>query len=107
MEEKNAPDSAEIQTSKDMLKALRQEFAVFGDFKPLAIGIDKQLMALRPDFSKKLLRPAMGLHTRSIPYLKSLQSAEVRFNLDGSPADPVSPAQRELASQTLRAAISR
>jgi len=102
MEEKNAPDSAEIQTSKDMLKALRQEFAVFGDFKPLAIGIDKQLMALRPDFSKKLLRPAMGLHTRSIPYLKSLQSAEVRFNLDGSPADPVSPAQRELASQTLR-----
>ena len=83
MEEKNAPDSAEIQTSKDMLKALRQEFAVFGDFKPLAIGIDKQLMALRPDFSKKLLRPAMGLHTRSIPYLKSLQSRNGRVKPTG------------------------
>ena len=67
MEEKNAPDSAEIQTSKDMLKALRQEFAVFGDFKPLAIGIDKQLMALRPDFSKKLHRPGGPVRSARVP----------------------------------------
>lgn len=95
-------ESAELRTVKDMLRALREAFPVFAEHKPLAIGIDKQAMAIRPDFDKKLLRPAIGFHTRSIPYLKTLQNALHRFNIDGTSADPVTPAQRELAAQQLR-----
>ena len=51
--------STEIRSAKEMLKALRAAFPVFAEFKPLAIGIDKQVMAARPEFAKKLLRPAM------------------------------------------------
>ncbi|WP_079433973.1 ProQ/FINO family protein [Zoogloea sp. LCSB751] len=94
--------SAELLTVKDMLRALREAFPVFADNKPLAIGIDKQAMAIRPDFDKKLLKPAIGLHTRSISYLKALQNATHRFNIDGTSADPVTPAQQELAAQQLR-----
>lgn len=95
-------ESAELRTVKDMLRALREAFPVFAECKPLAIGIDKQAMAIRPDFDKKLLRPAIGLHTRSISYLKTLQNATHRLNIDGTSADPVTPAQRELAAQQLR-----
>ena len=94
--------STEIRSAKEMLKALRAAFPVFAEFKPLAIGIDKQVMAARPEFAKKLLRPAMGFHTRSIPYLKAMQSASNRFNLDGTPSDAVTDEQRDHAAQLLR-----
>ncbi len=102
MEEPTQQEAAVLPTSKDMLKALRKEFPVFGDFKPLAIGIDKQLMAQRPDLDKKRLKAAMRFHTQSIPYLKALQNAETRFNLDGTPSAPVTAEQHELATQKLR-----
>lgn len=89
------------QTAKGLLKALQQEFPVFGDCLPMAIGIDKQLMALRPEISRKLLRSALGMHAKSLRYLKVLQSASTRFNLDGSAADAVSEEQRALAAKTL------
>lgn len=101
--ENHAPKgSAELRTVKDMLKALREAFPVFAEYKPLAIGIDKQAMAIHPDFDKKLLKPAIGFHTRSIPYLKILQNATHRFNIDGTSAAPVTPAQQKLAAQQLR-----
>lgn len=94
--------SAELRTVKNMLRALREAFPVFAERKPLAIGVDKQVMAIRSDFDKKLLKAAMGLHTRSIPYLKTLQNTTHRLNIDGTSADPITPAQRELAAQQLR-----
>ncbi|MBS0368173.1 MAG: ProQ/FinO family protein [Proteobacteria bacterium] len=94
--------STEPLTVKEMLRALRETFPVFAEYKPLAIGIDKQAMAIRPDFDKKLFKSAIGLHTRSISYLKTLQNATHRFNIDGTSAAPVTPAQQELAAQQLR-----
>ena len=85
-----------------LLKDLQTRFDVFRNFSPLAIGIDKQVMAIHPEFEKKLLRPAMGFHTRSISYLKAMQNASNRFNLDGTPADPVTAEQRDHAAQQLR-----
>ena len=78
-----------------MLKALRKEFPVFGDFKPLAIGIDKQLMAQRPDLDKKRLKAAMRFHTQSIPYLKALQSADMRDKLAVQGAEPLGSTPEE------------
>lgn len=71
------------------------------EFLPLAIGIDKQILASKPETPRKLLRIALGMHTKSVRYLKNLQTAQTRFNLDESPADPVSDEQRALAATTL------
>lgn len=89
-------------TARGLLKELQKEFPVIRDCLPLAIGIDKQLIAQKPEISRKLLRSSLAAHTQSLRYLKELQNASVRFNLDGSNADPVSDEQRALAAKTLR-----
>lgn len=88
-------------SARDLLKQLQQEFKVIGEHRPLAIGIDKQLLEARPAINRKQLRSALGMHTRSVRYLKSLQGATQRANLDGSPAGEVSEEQRALASKEL------
>jgi len=98
---------APAQTARDLLKALQQQFPVLRDYAPLAIGIDKQLLAQQPDINRKLLRSALGMHTKSVRYLKALQAATVRLNLDGSNADAVSDEQRELAANLLREYFKR
>lgn len=87
--------------ARALLKQLQQEYKVIGEHQPLAIGIDKQLLAARPEIDRKAMRIALGMHTRAIPYLKVLQNAQQRFNLDGSPAGEVSGEQRALAAKTL------
>lgn len=96
----NAPTTP---NARGLLKQLQQEFQVIRDYLPLAIGIDKQMIACQPDINRKLLRSALSMHTKSLRYLKSLQAATTRFNLDGSPAGEASEEQRTLAAQTLRA----
>jgi len=88
-------------SARDLLKQLQQEYKVVGEYQPLAIGIDKQLMAAVPEINRKQLRSALGMHTQSVRYLKTLQSAKQRFNLDGSAAGDVSEEQRALASKEL------
>lgn len=89
------------QTARSVLKQLQQEFPVIRECQPLAIGIDKQLIAVQPEINRKLLRGALAIHTKSVRYLKSLQTASTRFNLDGSAAGEVAEEQRTLAAQTL------
>jgi ProP effector len=85
-----------------LLKQLRQAFKIIGGHRPLAIGIDKQILESRPDLSRKLLRGALGIHTQSRRYLVTLQAATKRFNLDGTPAGEVSAEQQALASKKLK-----
>jgi ProP effector len=87
--------------ARALLKQLQQDYKVIGEHQPLAIGIDRQLLAARPDIDRKAMRIALGMHTRAVSYLKVLQSAQTRFNLDGSPAGEVSEEQRSLAAKTL------
>jgi ProP effector len=98
----NATITPAAPTARNVLKQLQQEFQVIRDCQPLAIGIDKQVIAQQPDISRKLLRSALGMHTKSTAYLKNLQNAKERFNLDGSVFGEVSEEQRKLATQTLR-----
>ncbi|GAB4061419.1 ProQ/FinO family protein [Uliginosibacterium sediminicola] len=88
-------------SAKDLLKQLQQEFKVMREYLPLAIGIDKQLMALRPQINRKKLRAALGMHTHSLRYLKSIQAATQRFDLEGVAVGEVSEEQRALASKEL------
>lgn len=96
------PTPNPFQSARVLLKELQEKFIVFGEFQPLAIGIDKQLFAQIPDVSRKTLRTAMGIHTNSLRYLKGMEKATVRFNLDGSQADEVTDVHRTHATTTLK-----
>ncbi len=91
-----------FQSARILLKELQEKFSVFGDFLPLAIGIDKQLIALMPDVSRKSLRTALGIHTNSLRYLKGMEKATARFNLDGTHAADVTDEHRAHATTTLK-----
>lgn len=91
-----------VQAARALLKELQEKFAVFRDAQPLAIGIDKQLLARLPDLDRKVLRTALRFHTHSLRYLKSMEKAMVCFDLDGNPADEVTEAHRSHASETIR-----
>ena len=91
-----------FQSARVLLKELQEKFTVFGDFLPLAIGIDKQLIAQQPEVNRKALRTALGIHTNSLRYLKGMEKATVRFNLDGSNADEVTDVHRTHATTTLK-----
>jgi ProP effector len=77
--------------ARQLLKELQEAFPVFRDCLPLAIGIDKQLLGRLPGVDRKTLRIALGMHTHSLRYLKSMTCATVRLDLDGQPRPTKSP----------------
>jgi ProP effector len=91
-----------VQTARVLLKELQEKFAVFRDYLPLAIGIDKQLIALSPEINRKTLRIALGMHTNSLRYLKGMEKATHRFDLEGNSTDEVTDVHRTHATETLR-----
>jgi ProP effector len=95
-----APNPA--QSARTLLKELQGKFEVFREYLPLAIGIDKQLIGQLPDVSRKSLRTALGIHTNSLRYLKVMEKATARFNLDGTQADEVTDVHRTHAATTLK-----
>jgi ProP effector len=94
--------SDSLAASRVLLKDLQAGFDVFRSFVPLAIGIDKQYLALHPDADRKALRHALRSHTLSTRYLKEMQTATQRRNLDGSEAGVVTDEARTHAAEQLR-----
>lgn len=97
-----SPTPSPIQPARTLLKDFQEKFVAFRDYMPLAIGVDKQLIALYPEISRKTLRVALGMHTNSLRYLKGMEKAKTRFDLDGKPADEVTELHRNHASTILR-----
>lgn len=98
-----APSPASsVSAARALLKTLEAQFPAFRDCLPLAIGIDKQLLARLPDLERKVLRTALRMHTHSLRYLKGMEKATVRFDLDGQSGEAVDEAHRAHASETLR-----
>lgn len=100
----NAPGTppTPVQSARALLKELQETFPAFRDCLPLAIGIDKQLIAKLPEVDRKTLRIALGLHTNSTRYLKAMSKATARVDLDGNAAGEVPEAHRTHAEETLR-----
>jgi ProP effector len=96
------PTSDPIQSARQLLKDLQSQFPVFRDALPLAIGIDKQIVAQLPATDRKVLRIALGIHTKSTRYLKQTERTTNRVNLDGSPAEAIAEAHRTRATEMLR-----
>lgn len=66
---------------------------LFGaEFLPLKLGIFQELLATHPDlFEREILKAALGLHTRSTPYLQSVAAGNKRHDLQGIAVQDVAP----------------
>jgi len=101
------PDTAPALSPRALLKKLQADFAVFRDCQPLAIGIDKQLLARLPELERKTLRIALGIHTNSLRYLKVMEKATIRFDLDGNTTDEVTDTHRAYATEAVRERLKK
>jgi ProP effector len=93
---------AEVQSPRALLKHLQQQFKAFRDCLPLAIGIDKQVLARLPGLNRKTMRAALGIHTGSMRYLRAMEKATVRYDLDGNPGAEVTDTHRQHAKELLQ-----
>ncbi len=97
-----APQAATGQSARSLLKQFQQRFPAFRDCLPLAIGIDKQLLARVPGLDRKTMRAALGIHTGSLRYLRAMEKATVRYDLDGVAGEAVTDLHRTHAKETLQ-----
>lgn len=96
-----APATAAV-SPRSLLKQFQQQFPAFRDCLPLAIGIDKQILARMPELDRKAMRTALGIHTGSLRYLRAMEKATVRYDLDGAPGAEVTDTHRAHAKETLQ-----
>jgi ProP effector len=90
------------QRARALLKTLQDLFPVFHDYSPLSIGIDKQILTRQPEIERKTLRIALGMHTNSLRYLKTMEKATHRFDIDGKTGDEVTDEHRKHAAEIMR-----
>ncbi|WP_345790386.1 ProQ/FinO family protein [Aromatoleum aromaticum] len=88
--------------ARGLLLKLQEASPTFRDVRPLALRIDKAIAARFPELDRKVIRSAMRLHTASTRYLKVMEKATARFDLDGKPEGEVTEEQRAHAKQTLK-----
>ena len=96
------PAATAVPSARTLLKQFQQQFPAFRDCLPLAIGIDKQILARRPDLDRKTMRTALGIHTGSLRYLRAMEKATVRYDLDGAAGAEVTDVHRAHAKETLQ-----
>ena len=96
-----ASPAAPAPSARTLLKQFQQQFKAFRDCLPLSIGIDKQIIARMPGIERKAMRAALGIHTGSLRYLRAMEKATVRFDLDGTPGAEVTETHRTHAKETL------
>jgi ProP effector len=96
-----APATA-APSARTLLKQFQQQFKAFRDCLPLAIGIDKQILARMPGVERKAMRAALGIHTGSLRYLRAMEKATVRYDLDGTAGAEVTETHRAHAKETLQ-----
>lgn len=97
-----APAAASPLTPRSLLKQFQQQFPAFRDCLPLSIGIDKQILARMPELDRKTMRTALGIHTGSLRYLRAMEKATVRYDLDGTAGADVTDTHRLHAKETLQ-----
>ncbi len=89
-------------TPRELLERLQEISPAFKQCRPLALRIDKAIMGRFPDVDKKVVRTAMRMHTGSTRYLKALEKATHRYDLDGKPDAELTDEHRAHAAQTLK-----
>ncbi len=64
-------------------KYIYGKYEVFSRFKPLAIGIDKDLLGVLPQYDPVLVARVLANHCRRPRYIKALARGGKRFDLNG------------------------
>ncbi|WP_037586316.1 ProQ/FINO family protein [Stenoxybacter acetivorans] len=75
------------------------KYEVFKRFKPLAVGIDKDLAEALPQYDVSLIARVLANHCRRPRYIKSLALGGKRFDLNNRFKGEVSPEEQEIAKQ--------
>lgn len=88
--------------ARGLLQKLQEISPTFAEVKPLALRIDKAIAERLPEVDRKVIRSAMRMHTATTRYLKAVEKATARFDLDGKESGEVTEEQRQHAAQTLK-----
>ncbi len=75
------------------------KFDVFKRFKPLALGIDQDLVAAMPQYDPALIARVLANHCRRPRYLKALAKGGKRFDLNNRFKGEVSAEEQAIAAQ--------
>ena len=97
---KSAVQTMSKKKQTDMIADhLYSKYDVFKRFKPLAVGIDQDLVAALPQFDPSLIARVLANHCRRPRYLKSLARGGKRFDLNNRFKGEVSPEEQAIAQQ--------
>ncbi|MGN6746259.1 MULTISPECIES: ProQ/FINO family protein [unclassified Neisseria] len=75
------------------------KYDVFKRFKPLAVGIDQDLVAALPQYDPALIARVLANHCRRPRYLKALARGGKRFDLNNRFKGEVSAEEQTIAQQ--------
>lgn len=75
------------------------KYDVFKRFKPLAVGIDQDLVAALPQYDPALIARVLANHCRRPRYLKALARGGKRFDLNNRFKGEVSAEEQAIAQQ--------
>lgn len=75
------------------------KYDVFKKFKPLAVGIDQDLIAVMPQYDPALIARVLANHCRRPRYLKALAKGGKRFDLNNRFKGEVTPEEQQIAAQ--------
>lgn len=89
------------QSPKALLTWLRTHIPVFTKSLPLALRIDKALLARYPELPRKLVLSTLRLHVYTTAYLRNVKAGHPRFDLLGQIAQEMDEAHREYAKELL------
>ena len=107
---KSAVQTMSKKKQTDMIADyLYSKYDVFKRFKPLAIGIEKDLVEALPQFDTALIHRVLSNHCRRLKYLKAVARGGKRFNLNNRFQGEVSEQEQQyaLSQPNIREAIEK
>ena len=97
---KSAVQTMSKKKQTDMIaEHIYNKYDVFKRFKPLAVGIDQDLITALPQFDPALIARVLANHCRRPRYLKALARGGKRFDLNNRFKGEVTPEEQAIAPQ--------
>lgn len=97
---KSAVQTMSKKKQTDMIaNHIYNKYDVFKRFKPLAVGIDQDLIQALPQFDATLISRVLANHCRRPRYLKALARGGKRFDLNNRFKGEVSAEEQAIAAQ--------
>lgn len=97
---KNAVQTMSKKKQTELIaEHIYSKYEVFSRFKPLAIGIEQELIAALPQFDPALIARVLSNHCRRPRYIKALTRGGKRFNLQNRFQGEITPEEQQYAQQ--------